>query len=223
MTTPVRDHELEPWRGFMLLRSGGYVDPATITAADVTLIDLAWAQGHLCRFTGHSDRFYSVAEHATLVGDLMRFRGGDDALVLAALVHDAAEAYLGDVGRPVKKRLGSFYPECEERISAVVDEFFGIELPGDGQQVALKDCDNAICGLELHTFWPGHPVLTKTGRAESAAGLAVVGHPPRVAALNWLIRLKSVLPPARIDEWTAAMESVYSPFPYPVPPVVVTL
>jgi hypothetical protein len=77
--------------------TGKKIDPTSITPAMVDAQDIAHALANKCRFTGHCDPFYSVAEHCVRVADLVgeRFK-------LYALLHDAAEAYLPDVATPLK-------------------------------------------------------------------------------------------------------------------------
>ncbi len=81
--------------------SGRLVDPFNLAAEDVMISDVAHALSNLCRFTGHVRRFYSVGEHCLLVASLLT----TPRLMLAGLVHDASEAYFGDMAGPIKRRL----------------------------------------------------------------------------------------------------------------------
>lgn len=56
--------------------------------------DISHSLAHLCRFNGHTREFYSVAQHSCIVADLV-----PEEHKLAALLHDATEAYLGDMTR----------------------------------------------------------------------------------------------------------------------------
>lgn len=72
------------------------------TAEAIDPLDIAHALAHTCRFNGHCQTFYSVAQHCcTMVAHLER-AGADRDLKRWALLHDADEAYLPDVPRPVK-------------------------------------------------------------------------------------------------------------------------
>src|SRR5689334_2642685 len=93
----------------------GEIDPA----------DIAHALSLLCRYGGHVDRFYSVAEHCVLMSQAV---APEDAL--AALLHDATEAYVVDVPRPLKRQLAG-YREIEEQVWFAIAYRFRLdyELP----------------------------------------------------------------------------------------------
>ena len=78
--------------------TGRLFDPFNPDPALIDLRDIAHALGNICRFGGHSRRYYSVAEHSILVASLV-----PEPLRLPALLHDAAEAYLGDIITPIKR------------------------------------------------------------------------------------------------------------------------
>ena len=92
---------------------------------DVCLIDIAHALSNICRFTGHTKTFYSVAQHSVLVSTLV---GSDPLTQLWALLHDASEAYLCDIAKPVKPLLTG-YVEAEERVMRVIAEKFDLGWP----------------------------------------------------------------------------------------------
>ena len=74
----------------------------------ISIIDIAHALSNQCRYSGHTERFYSTAQHSCLLADYAgRYRSADPASCLQILMHDAAEAYLVDIPRPVKQ----FMPE----------------------------------------------------------------------------------------------------------------
>ncbi len=93
-------------------------DPETIDIADI-----AHALSMLCRFNGHCTRFYSVAEHSVRASVLVP---PEDALW--ALLHDAAEAYVSDLPRPIKDELPVFRT-LEDRLLRVIVGHFGLPWP----------------------------------------------------------------------------------------------
>jgi len=109
--------------------------PLDPRAEEIKIIDIAHALSNMCRYAGHCKEFYSVAEHSVLVSYLVPH---EDAL--AGLLHDATEAYLVDVPRPIKGYLGGYH-EFEHRLWLSVAEAFelSVELPE-----SVKIADNTI-------------------------------------------------------------------------------
>ena len=92
-------------------------------AAAIDIEDIAHALAMLCRFNGHGLRFYSVAEHSVHVS-----REIDTSLAMVGLMHDASEAYIGDVPTPLKRVL----PELqviEEKMLDVIAKRFSLSRP----------------------------------------------------------------------------------------------
>lgn len=90
----------------------------------VDIRDIAHALSNLCRFTGHCNRFYSVAEHSVLVSI-----NCSPENALWGLLHDAAEAYIGDMSRPLKRQpeFSAKFRDVEHNLMAIICEKF--ELP----------------------------------------------------------------------------------------------
>jgi len=94
---------------------------------DVDIRDIAHALSNLCRFNGHSKRFYSVAEHSSNMARTLRRRGASLEDQRLALLHDAAEAYLLDIPRPLKRlSIMAPYIEAELRIEATIAAALGL-------------------------------------------------------------------------------------------------
>lgn len=101
---------LSPSPAQIEVASGRYVDLLNPDPGTITLADIAVALSNTCRYGGHVSVFYSVAEHALLVRDLLRSQGASERVQAGALFHDAAEAFLGDLPSPLKwslRQLGS--------------------------------------------------------------------------------------------------------------------
>lgn len=120
--------------------SGGFVDLLNPDPKTLGLDDVARGMALTCRYGGHIRRFYSVAEHAVLVNDLLIWMSADRAQCLAGLFHDAAEAFLGDVVAPLKwamreecarlvdhGRSLNPYDTLTERMEAAIAERFTID------------------------------------------------------------------------------------------------
>ena len=107
--------------------------------AEIKIEDIAHALSNLCRYAGHCREFYSVAQHSVLVARALPVE-----LRPWGLLHDASEAYLVDVPRPVKPFLAG-YKEAEEAVERAVAEAFGLVWPMPAE---VKRVDNAILADE---------------------------------------------------------------------------
>lgn len=125
------------------LRSGSYFDFLEPKSDQFTLEDIAGALSKICRFGGQIDSFYSVAEHSIYCAQ----QAQDDGLPLgtqaALLLHDAAEAFCGDVVKPLKIML-SEYSVIETRVEAIIAEKFGIDFEGEKDSVRKIDHEMLI-------------------------------------------------------------------------------
>ncbi len=116
--------------------TGRLVDPFCLSPEDITIQDIAHALSNLCRFTGHSRTFYSVAQHCVLVSRIV-----PPPFKLAGLLHDADEAYLGDIAGPTKYRPDmAFYREAGHRIQKTIFEKFGADA-GDYTEIKKADTE----------------------------------------------------------------------------------
>lgn len=104
---------------------GGVFYPLDPRQEEVDIEDIAHALSMQCRFGGHSLRFYSVAEHSVHIARWIRRIGYGPEAVLWGLLHDAAEAYVADVPRPLKRHLVG-YAEHEARVMDAICDRFGL-------------------------------------------------------------------------------------------------
>lgn len=108
-----------PWT---ITYTGRRVDPKSLRPSDLSIRDIAHSLSQLCRFGGHCPPFYSVAEHSIHTSRLL-----PSELALAGLLHDAAEAYLGDMVRPVKAwGCSEEYRQAEAHILNAIGQIFSI-------------------------------------------------------------------------------------------------
>lgn len=130
--------------------SGKTFDIANPTVDMVSIEDIAHALSRICRFGGHiREGFYSVAEHCCHCVDLSQEYGEGYDVQLAVLLHDATEAYLGDVIKPLKIMLPD-YQAIEKRVEAVVAEAFGVNF--DLHHKAIKIYDHSLLVHEKNAF-----------------------------------------------------------------------
>ena len=88
--------------------SGKRINPVNVNAQDICLEDIAHALSLLCRGGGHIKRFYSVGQHSINCAKEAEARQWSKKLCAACLLHDASEAYIADVIRPVKVYLDNY-------------------------------------------------------------------------------------------------------------------
>lgn len=124
---------------WMQTASGKQFWPLDPRVEEIDIGDIAHSLAMQCRYGGHSLRFYSVAEHCVHVA-----RHAPAGLELAALLHDASEAYLSDVIRPIKSHLAN-YATFESRLEQVIADRFGIAWPIPAE---VKRLDTAILADE---------------------------------------------------------------------------
>jgi uncharacterized protein len=119
--------------GWFITYSGIRFWPLDPRPEDICITDIAHSLSHICRFGGHARHFYSVAQHSVIVSHLV-----EPELALAGLMHDATEAYLGDMTRPLKHQMPE-YQRVEGLLWRVIAEKFGLpsELPP-----SIKHADN---------------------------------------------------------------------------------
>jgi hypothetical protein len=165
--------------------TGKYFDILNPEVYEFDINEIAVALSNLCRYTGHVNRFYSVAEHSVLVSRLV-----PSDLALTGLLHDASEAYLGDVSSPLKKLLPE-YKAIEERVERAIADYFSIPFPYPEE---IKKADKRM-------YWNERKSVADNGirdglwHQEFAAARKVdaVGLPPHLARKSFLRRYKEIM------------------------------
>lgn len=109
--------------GWIQTYTGKRFYPLDPNPDDIDIVDIAAALSKTCRFGGHTVVWYSVAEHCVHVA-----RHAAPEYKLAALLHDASEAYLVDVPRPIKPLITNYY-DIETKIEHAIAKKFGITFP----------------------------------------------------------------------------------------------
>ncbi len=99
--------------------TGHTFDPVHPVTEDIRMADIAHALSLLCRANGHFPHFYSVAQHCVNCVAEAAARGYSRRVQLACLLHDASEAYLSDITRPVKEWL-PYYREIEHTLQTLI-------------------------------------------------------------------------------------------------------
>jgi hypothetical protein len=165
-------------------------DPAALD-----LYDIASGLARSCRYGGQIGRleFYSVAEHCVLLSYAV-----PRELARWALLHDASEAFLGDVPRPIKAAFGQAYAEAEDRLMRAVACRFGLPWP---MPDILKSFDTRILQNERAALWATDPPRPWSTDAAGPPldGITIQGWLPYQARRRFLaradeLRIKAVQP-----------------------------
>jgi len=133
---------------WILTRTGRRVDLLDPSASMIEPADIAQSLSMQCRFNGHTRAFYSVAQHCYLVADLV-----PEQYQLQALLHDATEAYVGDLVSPLKAVLPE-YRQIESRIWHAICHRFDIEPDAPP---CIHDADLIALATERRDLMPDHP------------------------------------------------------------------
>lgn len=148
--------------GTTLTVSGAVVDLTSPKPWMFRFTDIAHSLARVCRYGGHvgwigdiGSTFYSVAEHSVLLTDWCRDQGLSERVQRAALMHDAAEAYLGDMPTPLKKILPD-YQRVELRVERAIQNAFGVV--GRNDIPVLAEADRAIQADEIAALRPYAPM-----------------------------------------------------------------
>ena len=134
--------------------TGKKFDPLQMKPEDVDLVDIAHALSLLCRGGGHIDRFYTVALHSINCANEAKARGWERKLILACLLHDASEAYIADIIRPVKPYLTN-YLEIEEQIMQTILTHFHLGDLTPEENALWHQIDDEMLSQELKNLING--------------------------------------------------------------------
>jgi hypothetical protein len=162
-TNSVNGAMLSPRPADIGVASGGFVSVLDPQPDTILIEDIARGLANTCRYGGQVKRFYSVAEHSVLVHDLLQERGAGPDTLCAALLHDAAEAFLGDVVSPLKWALryqtiadnalyhGPWPPDpagsesAYDRLAGKMDGAIAVRFGLDGRRIV--DADVALADM----------------------------------------------------------------------------
>ncbi|WP_420567859.1 hypothetical protein [Thalassovita sp.] len=166
----------------ILCRTGAYFDFEDPESSDFTIEEIAHGLSNICRFTGQCRNFYSVAEHSVHASYIV-----PPEFAFEALMHDAPEAFIGDISKPLKGLLPD-YKRIEDMAERAVLGRFGLSLP---MSQAVKDADLKMLKAEQAQamrnadIWPAVQAL-------DAADVILKFWPPIEAKGRFLSRFKEL-------------------------------
>jgi 5'-deoxynucleotidase YfbR-like HD superfamily hydrolase len=189
-------------RGWMQTFSGRGFYPLEPDAKDVELVDVAHGLAMTCRYGGQCRMFYSVAEHCVLVSEIVEMHARNAGksehevrrLAQLALMHDSAEAYIGDMIRPLKHQPEMSEFRCAEaRIEAEIADAFCLHWTPDAHDI-VKRIDDRILVDEV-TYLMARPEMYLTTpllRDLSPLGVHFRCMPPAEAEGAFLARYREL-------------------------------
>ncbi len=161
--------------------TGRSFTPLAPRAEDLDIADIAHSLSLLCRFNGHCETFYSVAEHSLRVSAACppeHARWG--------LLHDAAEAYLSDLPRPVKREI-PFFRECEDRLLRIIADHFDLPWPMPPEVAAA---DTLLLATEARDLMVAPPASWELGVEPLPGRITPLG--PEEAEAAFLARFREL-------------------------------
>jgi len=132
--------------GKIRTRSGKYLDVFNPNPDDIDILDIAWGLSGEGRFGNQLSRHYPVAEHSMMCADL-----APAELKFSMLMHDASDAYIGDLAGPIKKKLNEFR-QLEENLMKAIANKFGFVWPMTDE---MHSIDKKVLVLEWENLMLG--------------------------------------------------------------------
>lgn len=120
-----------------------HFDPINIDVDNIEITDIAHALSLLCRANGHFKHFYSVAQHSLNCAKEAKARGYSKRVQLGCLLHDASEAYLSDVTRPMKAQLPKYLKVEEKLQNAIFNKWINPSLTEEERKLVFE-IDDAV-------------------------------------------------------------------------------
>ena len=184
-------------------RIGGWIEtytgrqfwPLDPRPEEIDRLDIAHALSQICRFTGHSKWHYSVATHSLLCAEYLHLEGASEAIQLRALLHDASEAYICDVARPVKPYLQN-YTDIEKQLMNVIYLSFGLPADDPEADAAVKRADDALLHMEALKLMPKAEWATREGYSATIDKL-IARRPMDFIEMMFLAKLEELCKPTR--------------------------
>lgn len=164
--------------GKMIMQSGNIIDLANPKASQICREDISIGLSNLCRYSGGTIHFYSVAQHLLNCYRLARnVHKYNDIVARHVFLHDTAEAYLSDIPTPVKKMLPE-YLNIEESILKSIYEYFDISFPNDEERKIVNFIDQEILAYEIPKLIPNlSPIMPDITLTDTVLDLEY--HDPR--------------------------------------------
>ena len=127
---------------------GTHFTPTEPNAADIHITDIAHALSLICRGNGHVKTFFSVGQHCIHCALEAKARGYSDRVVLACLLHDAGEAYMSDVPRPLKPYISDYKVIEGKLLNTIYEKYLGSPLTTE-EEALVQNIDDDMLYYDL--------------------------------------------------------------------------
>ncbi len=138
---------------FILVGDDRYFDFENPQPSQIHIEDIVRGLFNQNRFNGQSPLTINVGQHSLAVYDAVCDLTDCHTARKQALLHDAHEAYTGDIVRPLKKLIGDAIYDIEHRLDKAIGDKFGVDLTN--LDPIVKQADNDIYLTEIEVYWPG--------------------------------------------------------------------
>jgi uncharacterized protein len=145
----------------------------TLQPGELTYKEVAHSLAHINRYSGHTSRPYSVAEHSLLCASIANAKGASPAHQLCVLMHDAHECITGDVTSPVKQMIGPTWHTFETDIQQQVLNSFGLYAHFMQCMELVKWCDLTALASERAALLEYHPARNRPWPAIDTPGATI--------------------------------------------------
>lgn len=168
--------------------NGNLVDLENVNPYEIDLDDIATGLSNQCRYNGQVKQFYSIAEHCVHLCRFAKKATFNEAFQMAILMHDAAEAYVGDIIRGLKTEL----PEFSRIETCIIKKIFmRFEIPLPFDMPAIKDLDHRICKDEMRKLQKvTDPLWSVWVNSEDNLGVKIKCWDPKKAKAEFLKECK---------------------------------
>jgi hypothetical protein len=180
---------------WMMTASGTRFYPRDPRPDEILISDIAHHLGRVCRYGGAVQGHYSVAEHCCLLADFFAFTWSSTPAEKTknarwALLHDGAEAYIGDLIRPIKPSLPEF-AAIEAPLERMIWQKFGL---GAVMPAKVKWADSEIIGDERAGLFSAKSLKLAEWRPVAGLGIVVRQWTPGQATVQFLSRFARLFP-----------------------------
>jgi len=177
--------------------TGVLFDPLALQPGQVRLLDIAVGLGHQARFNGQTAYFYSAAEHSLIMAREAGLRWGPEAARIA-LMHDAPEAWLGDMIRPLKASMPTFRAAEAAAWRAIAE---ALKLP-EAIPPQIHALDDEMLATERAALLPNAPAFPGLPAPCPRLGHFIRGMAPAEARVAFLARAREMFEGSAFPEET---------------------